>query len=329
MNRCPTCNRTYPDGQSFCPQDGAPLVGGAPAPHHQKPVPTLQQGRGNTQRYALFGCLGLVLVLFFACGLFWFLGQFADGGGNSNTAASNKQASVPTASPTPPSANTPESALAVPADFKPVYTFLRSEDSTIKDRNTLETIKRKTVSITLPDGLDRQTVELNLKHAAHNLYEKEKPHALIVYGYRKGETGASPYSVGMLTYAPYGDWGRAGEKPPPDKYQTVVEVKDSYLNPQPDAGAESEAEGLEKKALAGDYQAQRNLAYYLTTGEEGVKADPVAACAWRIVILKSGHPEADASDTSNKQFDCERKLTPAQLRQAEGQAASLLKRIKK
>lgn len=328
MRYCPTCNRTYPDGQRLCPQDGTPLVVGSPAPHNRQPGHTPQPSRGNTQRYALFGCLALLLALFFACGLFWFLGEFT-GGGNSNSVAGNRQTSVPTASPTPPSANTPENALAVPASFKPVYTFLRSADSSIKDRNTLETIKRKTVSITLPDGLDRQTVELNLKHAAKELYEKEKPHALIVYGYRKGETGASSYSVGMLTYAPYGDWGRAGEKPPTDKYQAVVEVRDSYLKPQPDAGAKSEAAGLEKKALAGDYQAQRNLAYYLTTGEEGVKADPVMACAWRIVILKSGHPQADASDTGNKQFDCDRKLTPQQLRQAEGQAASLLKRIRK
>lgn len=134
----------------------------------------------------------------------------------------------------------------------------------------------------------------------------------------------------MLTYAPYGDWGRAGEKPPLDKYEVVVEVKESYLSPVPGESAESsEAGGLEKKALTGDYQSQRNLAYYLTTGEEGVKADPVMACAWRIVILKSNHPQADASDTGNKQFDCDRKLTPAQLRQAKGQAAALMKRIRK
>lgn len=102
------------------------------------------------------------------------------------------------------------------------------------------------------------------------------------------------------------------------------------LSPPPGKSAESsEARGLEKKALAGDYQSQRNLAYYLTTGEEGVKADPVMACAWRIVILKSNHPQADASDAGNKQFDCDRKLTPAQLRQAEGQAAALMKRIRK
>jgi hypothetical protein len=248
---------------------------------------------------------------------------------NTNTVTAKQQIPVSATTPAPASTSTPERALAVPAGFKPVYKFLRAEDSSIKERNTLEPVKRKTISITLPDGLDRQTVELNLKHAAHDLYEKEKPHALIVYGYRKGESGASPHSVGMLTYAPYGDWGRAGEKPPLDRYQAVVEIKDSYLNPKPAASAESEAGGLEKQALAGDYQAQRNMAYYLTTGEDGVKADPVMACGWRIVILKFGHPQADASDTSNKQFDCDRKLTPAELRQAESRAAALMKRIRK
>jgi hypothetical protein len=288
-------------------------------PPHE-PTVAERPRRSVAQRSVFFGCSGLVLALSLAC---------AGGAVNTNTATANRPAPASTAAPAPASENTPERALAVPAAFKPVYKFLRAEDSSIKDRNTLEAVKRKTVSINLPDGLDRQTVELNLKHAARDLYEKEKPHALIVYGYRKGETGASPYSVGMLTYAPYGDWGRAGEKPPLDKYQAVVEVKDSYLNPEPDVAAETEAAGLEKKALAGDYQAQRNLAYYLTTGEEGVKADPVMACAWRIVILKSGHSQADASDTGNKQFDCDRKLTPAQLRQAEGRAASLMKRVGK
>lgn len=268
------------------------------------------------KKRAMCGGLGF-LALLFGC---------ADGPvANRQSPASN---APPSATPTATVA--PDHLLGVPADFKPDYKFLRAEDSSIRDRNSLDPIKRKTISVTLPDGLDRQAVELNLRHAAKDLYDKEKPDALIVYGYRKGETGASPYSVGMLTYAPYGDWGRAGEKPSLDKYETVLEVKESYLNPAPgEDAASSGAGGLEKKALAGDYQSQRNLAYYLITGEEGVKADPVMACAWRIVILKSGHSQADASDTSNKQFDCDQKLNPAQLRQAESQAAALMKRSKK
>jgi len=271
---------------------------------------------GRCKTYALLGCLGL-LALFLGC----------VGG-----PVANRQSPTPNIQPTatPTATATPDRLLNVSADFKPAYKFLRAEDSNIRDRNSLEPIKRKSISVTLPDGLDRRSVELNLKHAAKDLYEKEKPHALIVYGYRKGETGTSPYSVGMLTYAPYGDWGRAGEKPSLDKYEAVIEVKESYLNPSPVEEAESSgAGGIEKKALAGDYQSQRNLAYYLTTGEEGVKADPVMACAWRIVILKSGHSQADTSDTSNKQFDCDQKLNPAQLRQAESQAAALMKRSKK
>ena len=62
---------------------------------------------------------------------------------------------------------------------------------------------------------------------------------------------------------------------------------------------------LEKKALSGDYQAQRNLAYLL--GHEQ-PTNTMQACAWRIVILGSGSEEVDDSDLMNKRADCDRKL---------------------
>lgn len=67
----------------------------------------------------------------------------------------------------------------------------------------------------------------------------------------------------------------------------------------------SQREALEKKALAGDYQAQRNLAYSL--GHEQ-PTNAMQACAWRIVILGSGSAEVDDSDLANKRLDCNRKL---------------------
>lgn len=86
--------------------------------------------------------------------------------------ATNRQAPASNAQPTatPAATATPDRSLNVPADFKPVYKLLRAEDSSIRDRNSLEPIKRKTISVTLPDGLDRQSVELNLRHAAKELY---------------------------------------------------------------------------------------------------------------------------------------------------------------
>lgn len=86
----------------------------------------------------------------------------------------------------------------------------------------------------------------------------------------------------------------------------------------------SEFELLEKSAYSGDYQAQRNLAYTLTTG---IPNNPILGCAWRIVIVHSGSESVDQSDTGNKKLDCDSKLSPDELSAAEAQAANIRKKI--
>jgi len=86
-------------------------------------------------------------------------------------------------------------------------------------------------------------------------------------------------------------------------------------------GAATLAE-LEKKALAGDYQAQRNLAYSLETGEGGAPYEPVKACAWRVVIVASGSSKVNDSDRANLQAACG-KIGEEDRRAAEQLAAGL------
>lgn len=87
-------------------------------------------------------------------------------------------------------------------------------------------------------------------------------------------------------------------------------------------------EALERAAKAGDYQAQRNVAYWLSGGNGGaLPINPILACAWRIVILESGSQSVDSSDVSNKQFYCNKKLDADGVRAAEAQAKNLLKAI--
>jgi hypothetical protein len=212
--------------------------------------------------------------------------------------------------------------LGVTAGFKPVYKVLE-----VKDVSTAAA-SRKLVHVSLPKGLDQAAVESNLRHAAKEAYEKGKPDAVEVHGYLEGRTVDTTNVIGSLTFAPYGDWGRAGKKPSLDKYRAIYEGRNPYLPPVEEE-APGTGGGLEKEALAGDYQAQRNLAYYLSTGAEGHAQNVVVACAWRIVILRSGHEKADSSDEGNKTFDCDRKLNAQQLREAESQAGALLKRVKK
>jgi hypothetical protein len=212
-------------------------------------------------------------------------------------------------------------ALGISAGYKPVYKLLETKDV------STATATRKVMNVSLPKGLDKEAIGNNLRYAAKELYEKEKPDALEVYAYLEGRTIDSSNSLGKLTFAPYGDWARAAEKASLDNYRAVVEGRNPYLPP-----IENEApvtDSLEKQALSGDYQAQRNLAYYLSTGAEGHSKNPVMACAWRIVILKSGGTKVDDSDRGNKSFDCDQKLTSQQLSDAETQAATLLKKMKK
>lgn len=84
------------------------------------------------------------------------------------------------------------------------------------------------------------------------------------------------------------------------------------------------------KALAGEYQYQRNIAWCYTDGCYGVEPiDDVKACAWRLVILAAKHPKADASDAENVEFDCKKTLTPDDQRTARAWANTLFRKIYK
>lgn len=69
-----------------------------------------------------------------------------------------------------------------------------------------------------------------------------------------------------------------------------------------------------KKALSGDYQTQRNLAYDYgqaqgrgTPGDaEYIPHDDIRACAWRKVILLSHQTQADSTDYANEAIDCKK-----------------------
>ncbi|WP_152554646.1 hypothetical protein [Bordetella bronchiseptica] len=82
---------------------------------------------------------------------------------------------------------------------------------------------------------------------------------------------------------------------------------------------------IEAAALAGDYQAQRNLAFgYTDLPYAGQKKDPVQACAWRMVIMVSGM--ADSGDAANFQLYCGR-LEPSDRRAAMHHAGILLQKV--
>ena len=118
-----------------------------------------------------------------------------------------------------------------------------------------------------------------------------------------GETPASPQSVGpservTLKPCPIPDPGRACEY-------------DHATLP-----------GEMTKAMAGDYQAQRNVSEAFTDDAPWIVQDAVAGCAWRIVAIANRPDTSTYDDEGMYRIQCER-LSPTDLAQARGQAAQI------
>ncbi|UYO38577.1 hypothetical protein KQX62_17915 [Rhodopseudomonas palustris] len=82
-------------------------------------------------------------------------------------------------------------------------------------------------------------------------------------------------------------------------------------------------------AWRGDYQGQRNIAFCLRDGCDGaIRTNPITGCAWRMVIVASGSPKVDSSDTLNLKTDCG-KLDAVEREAASAQAARMLAKIQR
>lgn len=80
---------------------------------------------------------------------------------------------------------------------------------------------------------------------------------------------------------------------------------------------------------SGQYQGQRNVAFCLSDGCSGaIRVNKILGCAWRFVILESGHFSIDTTDTSNLQYYCgQEHIDKAGLMAAEAQAKRILKML--
>lgn len=94
-----------------------------------------------------------------------------------------------------------------------------------------------------------------------------------------------------------------------------------------DAETTNSFDQVRQQAMAGDYQAQRNLAFGFSSAPyPGQAKNAIAACAWRAVILNSGHRRVDATDQNNFAVYCGQ-LSAEQQASARRQARELFRSI--
>jgi len=148
------------------------------------------------------------------------------------------------------------------------------------------------------------TALLNTKYPINRWEDGLKAKCLLLTESEQEEaaTFASAKTNGEITFwrpsAVIGDFGR-GRLP----YATK-------------SGGEEE----ERLALDGNYQAQRNYSFAIS------ERNPVQSCAWRIVVIESGHKNADQTDISNLKVYCN-KLDEVTIYAAQKQAKTLLSEI--
>ncbi|MDF3837892.1 hypothetical protein P3W85_33905, partial [Cupriavidus basilensis] len=90
--------------------------------------------------------------------------------------------------------------------------------------------------------------------------------------------------------------------------------------------AQETAQGLQEKAMRGDFLAQRNLSYCLQSGCLGLERDRAKACMWRKVIVLSGDRHVTDLDNANLEYVCG-KLGAAERDGAMRQAEALARQI--
>lgn len=82
------------------------------------------------------------------------------------------------------------------------------------------------------------------------------------------------------------------------------------------------------KALKGDYQSQRNVAFCLSNGCDGaVTIDRLTSCTWRIVILASGSGKIVSTDILNYRQACEKSLSDLEFSTARAKAGRLFQEV--
>ena len=53
----------------------------------------------------------------------------------------------------------------------------------------------------------------------------------MIFANRDGDSVEGGYTAGRCVFAPYGEWGRAAEKVPIDKYIASIDVNEIYFKP--------------------------------------------------------------------------------------------------
>jgi TIR domain len=115
--------------------------------------------------------------------------------------------------------------------FKKLYNVIKIEELPYSK------LLRLSISINLPDHLDKEEVSFNIKYCTVDFFNKRKPDAIKIFVYSSKASNFIEYqkfNVARADFAPFGDWGQAEEgfayNLSSDKFDWRIEFEESYFN---------------------------------------------------------------------------------------------------
>lgn len=127
---------------------------------------------------------------------------------------------------------TPLKDISYPSDkFVKSYNVVKIEELPYSK------LLRLSISIDLPDNLNKEEVTFNIKYCTADYFNKRKPDALKIFVYSSKASNFIEYqkfNVARADFAPFGDWGQAEEgfayNLPSDKFDWKIEFEESYFD---------------------------------------------------------------------------------------------------
>lgn len=116
--------------------------------------------------------------------------------------------------------------INIPKDFSKNYDIEKEEDISYGG------IKRTQLRIVIPSGLDKETVENNIKYSVIESYEKEKSDGISILVYEKGDNIESAFSVAKGDFAPNGKWENIEKGISLEKYKLNIDLNEHYFKPK-------------------------------------------------------------------------------------------------
>ncbi|HEX9826675.1 MAG TPA: hypothetical protein VGA80_08760 [Flavobacteriaceae bacterium] len=116
--------------------------------------------------------------------------------------------------------------ISVPKDFIKNYEIKKEEDLGYGG------IKRTQLRIVIPSGLEKNTVENNIKYAVIESYNKKESDRISVLVYEKGDNIESAFSVGKGDFAPNGKWEEISSEISLENYKLNIDLNEPYFKPK-------------------------------------------------------------------------------------------------